>query len=261
MRQELLRYYPDISAENVHVVGTPQFDPYADESLLLSREEFFRQFGADPARPLICYSGGDIMTCPEDHHHVRVLMELIRAGRIRGNTQVLLRPSPVDSGERYEDVRRSFPELIYAQPDWVRTMPNNWASVIPLSEDIRFLSNLTYHADLNINLSSTMTLDFAIRDKPVVNIGFGVSEPSPYGMPVWDFVRQFEHYRPVIELGAARFARSSDELRQHINDYLENPALDRDARKRLVELEVGYPIGRSSEYILHVLQNIAYAGR
>src|SRR5262249_51674205 len=31
MRGELLRFYPDVSNERVHVVGTPQFDPYADQ--------------------------------------------------------------------------------------------------------------------------------------------------------------------------------------------------------------------------------------
>ena len=87
------------------MVGTPQFEPYADPGLLWPREEFFRRIGADPARPLICYSGGDAGTCPEDPEHVRVLMELVRAGRIEGHPQVLVRPVPVDDGKRYADVR------------------------------------------------------------------------------------------------------------------------------------------------------------
>ena len=31
MKAELLRFYPDVHADCVHVVGTPQFDPYADK--------------------------------------------------------------------------------------------------------------------------------------------------------------------------------------------------------------------------------------
>jgi hypothetical protein len=95
------------------------------------------------------------------------------------------------------------------------------------------------HADLNINLASTMTLDFAIHDKPVVNVAFDVAEPPPHGLPLWDYYYQFEHYQPVIQLGAARIARSRAELAEHVNAYLANPALDREGRQKFVELEVG----------------------
>jgi hypothetical protein len=116
MRQEFRRYYPDVAAARVHVVGTPQFDPYADASLEQSRAEFFRAVGADPSRPLICYSGGDHGTSPDDPEHARTLLEHIREGRVRGNPQVLVRPSPVDDGRRYEALRRDFPEMIFAPP-------------------------------------------------------------------------------------------------------------------------------------------------
>jgi hypothetical protein len=257
MRDELLRYYPDVDSERVHVVGTPQFDPYADESLLWSREEFFSRIGADRARPLICYSGGDKGTCPEEPQQLRVLIELIRTGSIEKRPQLLLRPSPVDDGSRYDDVRRDFPELIYAQPQWQHTKPGDWSRVVPLVEDVQFLANLTHHADLNVNVASTMTLDFAIHDKPVVNIAFDVASPPPFGVPLWDFFYQFEHYRPVVELGAARFARSPQELADHVNAYLVNPALDREGRRQLVALEVGVPLGESTRRISRVLEEIA----
>jgi len=257
MRDELLRYYPSISVEQVHVVGTPQFDSYADERLLWSREEFFRRIKADLSRPLICYSGGDVGNYPEEHQQVRALMELIRAGRIDRNPQVLLRPSPVDEGRRYDSVRRDYPELIYAPPFWVHSDSSDWAAILPSAEDVQFLANLTHHADLNINLASTMTLDFAIHDKPVVNVAFDTTEPLPFSVPLWDYYYQFEHYRPVVKLGAARFARSPEELADHVNAYLKNPSLDAHNRRQLVELEVSLPLGRSSQRIVEVLEAIA----
>ena len=257
MRDELLRFYPDVSAERVHVVGTPQFDPYADRDLLWSREEFHARIRADPSRPLLCYSGGDLMTAPEDHLHVRLLMELIRAGQIKNNPQVILRPAPVDDGARYEVVRHDYPELIYAQPAWLHTTPGDWSRVIPLPDDVRFLANLTHHADVNINLASTMTLDFAIHNRPVINIAFDVASPPPLGRPLWDFYYQFEHYQPVVRIGAARFARSREELAAHVNAYLDDPSLDHEARRELVELQVGVPIGQSSQRIVEVLRMIS----
>jgi hypothetical protein len=255
MRAELLRYYPTIRPEHVHIVGTPQFDPYADARLLVSRDAFFRQVGADGGRKLICYSGGDAGTCPEDQHHVALLMRLIRSGRIAGDPQVLLRPAPVDDGSRYAEVRREFPELIFAAPDWLHA-GGRWSQVIPTPADIRFLANLTLHSDLNVNVASTMTMDFAIRDRPIVNIAFDVASPPPFGVELWRHYYEFEHYRPVVELGAARFARSADELAMHVNAYLDDPTLDRENRRRLLELEVGAPIGTASQRIVDVLSSI-----
>jgi hypothetical protein len=256
MRAELLRYYPDVAPERVHVVGTPQFDPYADASLLWSRAEFCRHVGADPARPLICYSGGDTITCPEDPEHLRVLMRLIRSGQVRHEPQIVLRPAPVDDPVRYAAVQREFPELILAAPAWIRTGAD-WSRIIPLPEDVQFLANLTLRCDLNVNMASTMTLDFASHDKPVVNLAFDIADPPVLGQPVWDLYYHFDHYRPVVELSAARFARSPDDLAAHINAYLEDPALDREGRRNLVEMQIGLPLGQSSREIIATLRQIA----
>lgn len=257
MRDELLRFYPDVTPERVHVVGTPQFDPYAAAELQWTRAEFFARIGADPARPLLCYSGGDTGTAPEDQHHLRILLEQIRRGQIKGNPQVLVRPAPVDDGKRYDAVRRAFPELIFAQPAWVHAKPGDWASVLPTAEDIQFLANLTRHADVNVNLASTMTLDFAIHDRPVVNVAFDVADPPIFGKPLWEYYYRFDHYRRVVEIGAPRFARTPDELAAHVNAYLENPALERDQRRQLVELQVALPLGNASQKIMETLAQIS----
>jgi hypothetical protein len=256
MREELLQYYPDVPEQRVHVVGTPQFDAYADRELLWPRDELLGRLGLDPERPMICYSGGDTRTCPEDPQHLQILLELIASGEIRGRPQVVLRPTPVDEGSRYRPVREAFPELVVAQPQWVHSETGDWSNVIPLPEDVQLLANLTAHADINVNMASTMTLDFAIHDTPVVNIAFDVADPPPFGTPIWEFFYRFEHYRPVVELGAARFARSRDELAEQINAYLADPSLDRQARRALVELEVGTPIGSASQRIVQTLGRI-----
>ena len=183
-------------------------------------------------------------------------MQMIRDGRVRGRPQVLLRPSPADDGQQYAGVRAEFPELIYAPPIWMNTRPGEWSRILPLRDDVQMLANLTRHADININLNSTMTLDFAIRDRPVINLAFDLREPPPFGQPLWDFFYQFEHYHPVITLGAARFARTPEQLVDALNAYLADPSLDREGRRQFVELEVGGPVGGSTRRILDVLRRV-----
>lgn len=257
MRDEMLRYYPHVQPENIHVVGTPQFDSYADPALLWTREEFFSKFAGDPSRPLICFSGGDAGTCPEDPDHVRILMEFVRSGKIHGRPQVIVRPAPVDDCQRYETVRREFPELIFAKPDWIHTRPGDWTRCIPTAGDVQFLANLTHHSDLNVNLGSTMTLDFGLHDKPVVNVAFDVADPPLFGMPVYDYYYNYEHFRPVVELGASRIARRQCEFADHVNACLDDPGLDREGRKKLVNLHVTIPPGQSSRVVLETLQRLA----
>ena len=265
MGGELRRYYPRIAPSQVHVVGTPQFAPYADESLLETRAAFFERFGADPARPLICYSAAAAATVPEEPLHVRRLLELVAAKRIAGDPQVLVRPAPTDTDHgRWEEVRRA-PGVFYAPPRWTTAggttaALETWTDVLPTAEDVRFLANLTRHADVNVNIASTMTLDFALRDKPVVNVGFDVVDPPTFGTPLLDHYYRFDHYRPVLELGAARLARTPDELAAHLDAYLADPSLDREARRRLVDLEIGVPPSRANATLLATLAEIAASG-
>lgn len=256
MQRELVQFYPDVSSDRVHIVGTPQFEPYADASLLWPREAFFRRIGADPSRPLICYTGGDAGTVPQDPEYVRALMQLIRDGWIRGRPQVVLRPTPVDLGDRYDSVRADYPELLYCRPAWLHSESESWADVLPLPEDVRFLANLTQHSDLNINWASTMTLDFALHDKPVVNIAFDLDGARRGKLLARQLYAACDHYRPVMELGAARIAHSLEELAGHVNAYLANPGLDQEGRRRFVELEVGWPLKDSSRRIVEVLEQI-----
>ena len=95
MRSEVRRFYPDIGEERIHIVGTPQFEPYADPGLLWSREEYCRRVGADPERPIICYSGCDADTCPDDPIYVEIIAEMVERGELEGNPQLLVRPAPV----------------------------------------------------------------------------------------------------------------------------------------------------------------------
>jgi hypothetical protein len=257
MGHDLQRIYSGISEHAIHIVGSPQFDCYSDKSLLWSRTEFFERACGDPDKPLVCYSGGDTTTCPEDPQHVDVLMRLVASGQVRRQPQVLLRPAPVDAGGRYEEVRTRHPALIVAQPRWSNAKRHDWMRVVPSREDVQFLANLTYHADVNVNVASTMTLDFAIRNKPVINIAFDVASPPPFGTTLWDWHYQKEHYQPVIELGAARIARSTAELAAEINESLTNPGEREESRRKLVDLELGVPVGQSGTRIVEVLSAIA----
>lgn len=257
MRDELLRFYPEIDGAQVHVVGTPQFDPYARATE--TREAFFQRFGGDPARPLLCYSGGDVGTCPEDAEHARIVLEIVSSGKLdgpRGRPQVLVRPAPVDTSGRYLSLQDDFPDVFLCQPEWADAGAD-WSVKLPTAADIDFLRHLVVHTDVGINLASTMTLDFALHDTPVVNVAFDVADPPPFGRPLWEHYYRYDHYRPVVEIGAARFARSRAALETELRRYLDDPSLDAERRRQLVDLQVGIAPGQCSPRLVSKLSDIA----
>ncbi len=256
MGRELREFYPEIAPERIHVVGSPQFDPHTDARLLLSREAFFAQLGADPSRPLLCYSSGEPNNSPEDQDHLALLMRSIREGRIGGNPQVVVRPTPTVEGHRFDAVRAQYPELIYSRPEWISPVADDWTQMIPLPSDVALLANLAHHADMNISVASTMTLDFAIHNRPIVNVAFDIADPPPFKMSLWDYYYRFEHYRPVVQTGAALFSRSAEQYVQHINQYLAHPELHAVERRRLLDMELGVPAGQSSRRVVDALLEI-----
>ncbi|MDZ4797589.1 MAG: hypothetical protein SGI92_05460 [Bryobacteraceae bacterium] len=255
MRRELLQFYPHVRPDQATIVGTPQFDCYADPDILLPRAEFFRRWDLDLSRPLICFSGGDAGNCPQDPEHIEIIMTFIRNGRIKGNPQMVVRPMPVDDGRRYEGVRRQFPELRFCQPAWDHLDPGDWSRCVPRPEDVQFLANITQHADLNVNNGSTMTLDYSLHDRPVVNLCFDVGEVLPGRLPLFDYYN-WDHYRPILKFKSARFSHSADQLADNINFVLDHPEADREGRQKLVDLQVGHPPGSAGPLIAEALQKV-----
>jgi hypothetical protein len=251
MAEELGRFYPDVDPSRIHVVGSPQFEPYADGSLDWGRSRFHKALGLQADRPVICYSGGDTRTCPDDPAHVALVCDLIEQGRIAGDPQLIVRPAPVDVSGRY-DVIAQRRNVVMAQPEWTAE-GDDWSSIAPTPSDVEMLVNLTHYADLNINMASTMTLDFALNDTPVVNIGFDLGPDRRLAERYY----RFDHYRPVVELGAARVARTPDELADHVNAYLADPALDADRRRAFVDFELRVRPGESAGEIGQVVDDLS----
>jgi hypothetical protein len=156
MRKELLTYYPEISPDQIRVTGSPQFDFYFQEGLVLSRDEFGEKYGLDLSKKWVCFSGCDTLTSPNDPLYLGDVAEALRANT---DFQLLFRPVPVESSKRFETIMERFPEIKLIEPLWVRG--SHWGNFFPLIGDIQLLVNLAFHCPVVINMGSTMALDFS----------------------------------------------------------------------------------------------------
>ncbi|HEX5436186.1 MAG TPA: hypothetical protein VFW98_03430 [Gemmatimonadaceae bacterium] len=254
MRDELLRYYADMTPERVHVIGTPQFEPYFDQSIALPREQFLRQHGLSAERPVVCFSGDDRTTSPHDPELLADLARAMRAIPEPRRPQLLFRRCPVDQSDRYDAVLRAYPEIAVSEPAWLRASKGEWTQVVPTSADSTLLANIVRHADAVVNVGSTMAMDFALLGKPAVYLAY-----NPPSATTWDVdaVYRLEHFRVVHELQPVYWARSADDVGSVVMHALDHPDEKQAARQAWLDRIVAQPFTEASERCLRTLRRLA----
>ena len=216
----------------VFVSGPVRFDyHFSSDAKIQSREDFLGSKKLNPANKTILYSSqkGHLF----EEAFLKKLIALRASGAIPyGN--ILVRVHPVAKTGRFgefsglADVHMEKPPEVMAVPDLIN------------------LRQSLLYCDININYSSSISLEAILLDKPVINY----IEP---GMPIYDY----DHYRPLVEAGAVRLvSQNQDDLARAINGYLDNPGLDRENRKETAKIYFPFQDGSSSKRNVDHLETI-----
>ncbi|RXR21858.1 glycosyltransferase family protein [Flavobacterium stagni] len=242
MKDELLQFYPNTNPEGVKIVGTPQFEPYFLPHYQTEREAFLKRFQLDPAKKIICFSCADKSIGGNDPLIIKTIAEAIRNGKLEQEAQLLVRTSPAEEPSRFEAIRSAYPEIIWNNPKWIQTRSSHdqmWSQRIPSEEDIFDLRAIIEHSDINVNMLSTMSLDFMLFGKPVINTVFGTETNGLYNDSRF---LKYAHIKTVLDCKATRIATQESELIAALNTYLVHPQTDAKERQQLIEIEVCTPL-------------------
>ncbi|WP_031427741.1 hypothetical protein [Flavimarina sp. Hel_I_48] len=255
MKKELHYFYPKTKDQTVTVVGTPQFEPYVLNRYASSREYFFERFNLNNQYKSICYSCGDISTSQNDGLYIKVIAEALRDKQIP-KVNFIVRTSPAEDGSRFSSLKAEFPFIKWNFPQWKLTRENHpepWSQRVPLEEDLVDLRSLLEHCDLNINMCSTMGMDFMLFQKPVINPVFGNEENGLYNDQKY---LRYSHYERVVASGAVAIVKNDQELISAINESLKNPKARLKQQEQLLDLQIGKTLEGTSERILEALLNL-----
>jgi CDP-glycerol glycerophosphotransferase (TagB/SpsB family) len=142
---------------------------------------------------------------------------------------------------------------VWNKPKWEQTRENHvepWSQRIPLREDLKDLRSILEYSDLSINMCSTMSLDFMIFNKPVINQVLGNKENG-----LFDDQRflNYNHYKKVVESGVVVVAKSEQELILAINNCLKEPLKHQQHRKNILNLQITKPLEGTSTRIVDAL--------
>jgi len=234
-KKQLHKFYPHAHQSPVYVTGAAQFDVFFRNAFYQTREEFCRDQNLDAEIPIIVYAlGSPNFLC--EHDGARHLAERIRDGEL-GKVQMLVRPHPMfDDGEL---IKMFAPFAPFVR---VQTVADGREKSAARSQNARQITewiNTFRHADVVVNLSSTVTVDAAIFDCPVVNLNFDPQPEQPDQDLIKEINHQWTHFKPIAESGGVWLVNNFAELERAVTTYLQNPELHAEKRRWIARYVCG----------------------
>jgi CDP-glycerol glycerophosphotransferase (TagB/SpsB family) len=127
-------------------------------------------------------------------------------------------------------------------------------------EDMDEKSSMMAHSDVLVTVYSTMVVETAVHDTPIVaaviDVPGGWNIPKKFSLSL-KRIGNWPTHKRFRDAKAGRVAQNESELRDILNAYLKNPQLDAAERRKFIEDEVTFTDGtsgkRTAEFILKVL--------
>jgi hypothetical protein len=239
----LLYRYP---RERAIPTGICQYDQYLHPDILEDKEAFFKKLGLNPNKRTLLYApAGDWMN-PGDKETLEIILDAIDTGEL-SQTQVLLRLHPAYPSRTEELKGRS--HLVVERPGQELGMLKNYEF---LEQDVRHLASSLTYSDVVLNTASTLTVEAAIFDTPIILLGIDTKDTKNY----WQSIQRYydrEHYVPIMQTHGATLVKNKKQLLQSIRVYLDDPTRDAVGRKKIVEAICYKLDGKSAERTAQVL--------
>ncbi len=246
IKEEAMTYL-DAKPSRVIPVGMPHFDHYVNHPRS-SRESFFKKIGLDPNKRLLLFAP----FFDTAWQVVSILQDAIVSGELPRDVQILVRQHPTKDMEA-GDLKLTPGISVMEKPVTYHEEGEVSYSEI-MKEDMEHLADSLYHSDVTFNVASTMSIDAAAFDKPIINVAFDGWEERPFYQSVKQFYEESRvHYVPVMQSGGVRIAHNRDEMITYTKMYLGDPRMDQAGRKKIVEEQCWKLDGKAGQRIFDFL--------
>jgi hypothetical protein len=230
MSRQIHALHDDIAPDTVRVVGAPVFDFHRRPEMIEPRARVARALGLDERRPWMVFGTGTAKSLPFEHLVVRDLC--LRLAERRPDVQMLVRLHPKDQGERWPEVQAELERCSAVIRKTAPEKPMDLGGLAPPETYFAEQLSSLHHAAVVINCSSTLTVDAALLDRPVVCIAYDLARNGDGFDRALAFSRA-AHFQPLAETGGVRVVHCAGQALDAVQAYLEDPALDRLERRAL----------------------------
>ncbi|OGD43080.1 hypothetical protein A3I82_01715 [Candidatus Azambacteria bacterium RIFCSPLOWO2_02_FULL_42_10] len=245
-----LHNYPE---GNIFIGGLPQFDDYL-KAPFKSREEFFESAGGDPEKRTVLFSPGSRGISTDANI---IICEAFKAAKESGDLpkdiQFFIRNHPTRPDRALEKFKNDS-DFIIEMPGKIK----NSGKFLEFSlQDNRHLIDTIYYSDVVVWIVTSIGLDSLVFDKPQIVVDFDGLENKSYWLSVKRFNDE-EHMLLFFETGAVKIADNLENLIVYIKEYLENPSIDREGRKKAALQQLWKADGKSSERIANFILSFLF---
>lgn len=241
IKSEVVRYEDEKKERNIETIGLLELDFYINSHSICSREDFFNKIKLNPSKKTILFTPAGKRFYDADWYILEVLIGLTKLEFPQA--QILVRYSPNDDAYLGDTKYKS--NFAIDRPG--RQFKENVFKDQELNlEDMIWLANVIYHTDMIVGYNSTLCIEMALFDKPIITVAFDDSPDKPYLKSSRRFLN-FSHVKEFHKTGCAKIAYSQQDLKEHIGLYLSHPQSDRINRQQML-IKQGEKIdGRSGE--------------
>lgn len=223
----LLNAVPDSA---IAAVGIPHYDSYK-KCDFSDKASFFKKIGGDPEKKMALFIpiGDRYLTKNNVDADVVALLDSV----LPADYQILVRFPPGDYVRGIENNPGRFDKSRVLYDRIAMTSDSIKMTEIRKDDDIHLAQTLHW-SDIVISGPSTLVIDAAYMDRPLILSGFDGTETKPY----LDSIRRYydyDNFIPILESGGAKLAKSSDEFVSYVKEYLADPKKDVKGRKNLAE--------------------------
>ena len=265
LQKDELVYGSDWDPEHVHIGGIPSYDGYFRKEWQLSKDDYFKLHNLDPNRKLISYACSFVHFAP-NYPNVEALTNLISSNALVEPSQLLVRLHPshfqdkpkifAEERERIFALEKQYPNVHVVKPVALGGSLGYYGG-----EDMDEKSSMMAHSDVLVTVYSTMVVETAVHDTPIVaaviDVPGGWNKKGKFSLSLKE-IGDWPTHKRFRDAKAGRIAQNEAELCDILNLYLKNPSLDAAERRKFIEDEITFTDEtsgrRTAEYILRVLE-------
>jgi hypothetical protein len=256
----------DINQNKVQVNGVPYWDSRYKSSEIIEKNNFYEKFKLHPEKKIILNATHPPSRFPWGPEFIEKIALAINEGILQ-ESQIIVRIHPThyhqDEGnlrfakilDKYENLAKKYEHVILNIPNTQGTRSDFQFG----SEENIMMNSLLKYSDVMITMFSTMQIEAALLDLPVVNYAIREIADENYKETRLDpqAVIKMPHVQRILQTGGVKTALTFEELYNYTNEYLANPSLDTKERKIIENNFVGKFKGNgsqsTSEYIHTIL--------
>ncbi len=220
----------NVSEKIIQIVGIAHYDFYKQYKPI-SKKELFGKLGISEDKRLIVFSPAGSKFISTDWKICEIIKRAYAVKELPEDVVTLVRTHPTNP----VDLENFMPDKHFI----IETPGVSFEGLSDKRKELDkealcHLLDTLHHSELVINVVSSIVIDAAVLDKPIITIGFdGWEKNVPFPTSVKRYHTD-ENMANLLSIGGTKVVKDEEELINAINNYLANPVIDKEGRKEIV---------------------------